>query len=102
VRIPVRVSDVVRSLSGSGVVAAVALFLTRAGRAIDGGCYRSSTRRFTQHNGLNFIGIGAAGLGEGTADGFSRVGVREPDRRFERRLNRYPTLTRVGNKMAVT
>jgi hypothetical protein len=33
---------------------------------------------------------------------FSRVGVREPDHRFERRLNRYPALTRAGNKVAVT
>ena len=26
----------------------------------------------------------------------------EPDRRFERRLNRYPARTRAGNKVAVT
>jgi hypothetical protein len=33
---------------------------------------------------------------------FSRVGVGEPDHRFERSLNRYPAWTRAGNKVAVT
>jgi hypothetical protein len=102
VKFPGRVSDVVRSLAGSGVVAAAAFFCGLARRAMYGGCHLSAARQFTQHNGLNLMGIGVADLGEGTVDGFSRVGVREPDRRFERRLNRYPTLTRVGNKVAVT
>jgi hypothetical protein len=35
-------------------------------------------------------------------DRFSRVAVRESDHRSERRLNRYPALTRAGNKVAVT
>ncbi len=98
-KIPGRVSDVVRSLAGSGVVAAVAFFFTRAGCPIDGGRRLSSTRQFTQNNGFNRMGIGAADLGEGMLE---RVGVREPDYRFDRRLNRYPALTRAGNKVAVT
>ena len=98
-KIPGRVSDVVRSLAGSGVVAAVAFFFTRAGCTIDGGRRLSSTRQFTRNNGLNRLGIGAADLGEGMLE---RVGVREPNHRFERRLNRYPALTRAGNKVAVT
>jgi len=65
VSIPGRVSDVVRSLAGSGVVAAVAFFCTRAGCPIDGGCRLGLTRQFTQHNGLNRMGIGAANLEEG-------------------------------------
>ena len=89
-KIPGRVSDVVRSLAGSGVVAAAAFFCTRAGCPIDGGYRLSSTRQFTQHNGLNCMSIGAADLGEGMVERFSSVGVREPDHRFERRLNRYP------------
>ena len=101
-KIPGRVSDVVRSLAGSGVVAAVALFCIRAGCPIDGGRRFSSTRQFTQHNGLNCMGIGAANPGEVMVDRFSRVAVRESDHRSERRLNRYPTLARVGNKVAVT
>ena len=101
-RFPGRVSDVVRSLARSGVGATVAFFCNRARRPIDGGRRLSSVRRFSQHFGLNCMGIGAADLGEGPVDGFSRVGVREQDHRFERRLNRYPTLTRVGNKVAVT
>ena len=99
---PGRVSDVVRSLAGSVVVAAVAVFCTRAGYPIDGGRRLGSTRQSTQHSGLNCMEIGAADLGEGMAEQFSRVGVREPDHRFERRLNRYPALTRAGNKVAVT
>jgi len=102
VKIPGRVSDVVRSLAGSGVVAAVAFFFTRAGCPIDGGRRLSSTRQFTQNNGFNRMGIGAADLGEGMVERFSRVRVREPNHRFERRLNRYPALTRAGNKVAVT
>jgi hypothetical protein len=102
VSIPGRVSDVFRSLAGSGVVAAVAFFCTRAGCPIDGGWRPSSTRQFTQHNGLNRMGIGAANLGEGMVELFSRVGVCASDHRFGRRLNRYPTRTRVGNKVAVT
>jgi hypothetical protein len=102
VKTPGRVSDVVRSLAGSGVVAAFAFFFTHAGWPIYGGCRLSSARQFTQHNGLNWIGIGAADLGEGMAERFSRVGVREPDHRFGGRLNRYPALTGVGNKIAVT
>jgi hypothetical protein len=101
VKILVRVSDVVRSLAGSGVVAAIAFFCTRAGCSIYGGSRLSSNRQFTQHNGLNCMGLGAADLGEGTVDGISPAGVREPDHRFESRLNGYPTLTRVGNKVAV-
>ncbi len=101
-KIPGRVSDVVRSLAGSGVMAAVAFFFARAGCTIDGGRRLSSARRFAQHNGLNRMGIGPADLAEGMAEGFSRAGVREPDHRFERRLNRYPALTRAGNKVAVT
>ncbi len=101
-KIPGRVSDVVRSLAGSGVMAAVAFFFTRAGCTIDGGRRLGSTRQFTQHNGFNRMGIGAADLAEGMAERFSRVRVREPDHRFERRLNRYPALTRAGNKVAVT
>ena len=106
-KIPGRASDVVRSLAGSGVVAAVAFFCTRAGCPIDGGCRLGSTRQFTQHNGLNRMGIGAANLEEGMVERFSHVGVRAPDHRFGRRLigrrlNRYPTRTRVGNKVAVT
>jgi hypothetical protein len=101
VKIPGRVSDVVRSLADPAV-AAVAFFSTRAGCPIDGGCYLSSTRQFTQHNGLNRMAIGAADLRDGTVEGFSRVEVREPDHRFARRLNRYPALTRVGNEIAVT
>ena len=62
-KIPGRVSDVVRSLAGSGVAAAVAFFCTRAGCPIDGGWRFSSSRLFTQHNGLNRMGIGAADLG---------------------------------------
>ena len=50
-KIPGRVSDVVRSLAGSGVMAAVAFFFTRAGCPIDGGPRLGSTRQFTQHNG---------------------------------------------------
>ena len=98
-KIPGRVSDVVRGLAGSGVMAAVACFFTRAGCPIDGGRRLSSTRQFTQNNGFNRMGIGAADLGEGMLE---RVGVREPDHRFERRLYRYPALTRAGNKVAVT
>ncbi len=98
-KIPGRVSDVVRSLAGSGVVAAVAFFFTRAGCTIDGGRRLSLTRQFTRNNGFNRMGIGAADLGEGMLE---RVGVREPNPRFERRLNRYPALTRAGNKVAVT
>ena len=101
-KIPGRVSDVVRSLAGSGVLAAGAFFCTRAGCPIDGGCRLGATRQFTQHNGLNCMGIGAADLGEGMVERFSRVGVREPNHRFEGRLNRYPALTRAGNKVAVT
>jgi hypothetical protein len=86
VKIPGRVSDVVRSLTGSGILAAVAVFFTRAGCSIYGGRHLSSARQFSQHFVLNCMGIGAADLGEGTVDGFSRVGVREPDHRFERRL----------------
>ena len=78
-KIPGRVSDVVRSLPGSGVLAAVALFCTRDGCSIDGGRRLGSTRQFTQHNGFNRMGIGAADLGEGMAERFSRVGVREPE-----------------------
>jgi hypothetical protein len=102
VKFPVRVSDVVRSLAGSGLVAAVAFLCSRASHSIYGGCRLRSPRQFTQHNGLNFMGIGVADLGEGTVDGFSHVGVREPDRWFGRRLNGYPTPARVGNKVAVT
>ncbi len=98
-KIPGRVSDVVRSLAGSGVVAAVAFFFTRAGCPIDGGRHLSSTRQFTRNNGFNRLGIGAADLGEGMLE---RVGVREPNHQFERRLNRYPALTRAGNKVTVT
>ena len=101
-KIPGRVSDVVRSLAGSGVMAAVAFFFTRAGCPIDGGRRLSSTRQFTRNNGFNRMGIGAADLGEGMVERFSGVGVREPDHRFERRLYRYPALTRAGNKVAVT
>ena len=101
-KIPGRVSDVVRSLAGSGVLAAGAFFCTRAGCPIDGGRRLGSTRQFTQHNGLNRTGIGAANLGEGMTELFSRVAVRDPNHWFERRLNRYPALTRVGNKVAVT
>ncbi len=101
-KIPGRVSDVVRSLDGSGVVAALAFFFTRAGCTIDGGRRLSSIRLFTQYNGFNYMGIGAADLGEGMVERFSRVGVREPNHRFEGRLNRYPALTRAGNKVAVT
>ena len=101
-KIPVRVSDVVRGLAASGVMAAVAAFCNRAGCPIDGGRRLSAARRFSQHFGLNCMDLGAADLEERTADGFSRVGVRESDHRLERRLNRYPTLTRVGNKVAVT
>ena len=102
-KIPGRVSDVVRSLAGSGVVAAVAFFFTRAGcPIINGGRRLSSTRQFAQHNGLNHMGVGAADLGEGTVGRFSRSGVREPNHRFEGRLNRYSALTRAGNKVAVT
>jgi hypothetical protein len=90
VKIPGRVSDVVRSLAGSGVVAAVAFFCTRASCSIDGGRRVGSARQFSQHNWLNCMDIGAADLGEGMAERFSSVGVREPDHRFERRLNRYP------------
>jgi hypothetical protein len=99
VKIPGRVSDVVRGLAGSGVMAAVACFFTRAGCPIDGGRRLSSTRQFTQNNGFNRMGIGAADLGEGMLE---RVGVRESDYRFDGRLNRYPALTRAGNKVAVT
>ena len=60
--IPGRASDVVRSLAGSGVMAAVAFFCTRAGYPIKGGRRLGSTRRFTQHNELNRMGIGAANL----------------------------------------
>jgi len=102
VKIPVRVSEVVRSLTGSGVVAAAAFFCSLARRVIYGGCHLSATLQFTQHNGLNLMDIGVADLGEGTVDGFSRVAVRESEHRFERRLNRYPTQARVGNKVAVT
>jgi len=103
VKIPGRVSDVLRSLAGSGVVAAVASFCTRAGCPIDGGYRLSATRQFTQHNnGLNCMGLGAADLGEGMVERFSSVGVREPDHRFKRRLNRCSALTRLGNKIAVT
>jgi hypothetical protein len=102
VKIPGRVSDVVRSLAGSGVAAAVAFFFTRARCPIDGGRRLSSTRRFTRNNGFNRMGIAAADLGEGMVEQFSRVGVREPDHRFDRRLIRYPALTGAGNKVAVT
>ena len=101
-KFPVRVSDVVRSLAGSGLVAAVAFLCSRASHSIYGGCRLRSLRQFTQHNGLNLMGIGVADLGEGTADGFSRVAVRESEHRFQRRLNRYLTQARVGNKVAVT
>ena len=72
--IPGRASDVVRSLAGSGVVAAVAFFCTRAGCPIEGGRRLSSTRQFTQHNGLNRMSTGAANLEEGMVERFSHVG----------------------------
>jgi len=78
VTIPFRVSDVVRSLAGSGVVAAVAFFCTRAGCPIDSGWHLSSTRQFTQHNGLNSMGIGAADLEEGMVERFSPIGFLGP------------------------
>ena len=79
-KIPVRVSDVVRSLAGSGILAAVAAFCNRTGCLIYGGRRLGTDRRFSEHFGLNCMGIGAADLGEGTVDGFSRVEVREPER----------------------
>jgi hypothetical protein len=96
VKIPGRVPDVVRSLAGSGVAAAVAFFCTRADRPIDGGCRIGSGRQFTQHNGLNCMDIGAADLGEGMVERFSHVGVREPDHRSERRVVRIDTSPNQG------
>ena len=74
-KIPGRVSDVFRSLAGSGVAAAVAFFCGRASRPIYGGCRLRPTRQFTQHNGLNLTVSAWPPSQTETADGFSRVWV---------------------------
>ena len=62
-KIPVRVPDVVRSLVGSGVMAAVAFFCNRAGCPIYGGRRLSAARRF-----LNISGSTAWVLAQPTSE----------------------------------
>jgi hypothetical protein len=95
VTIPGRVSDVVRSLAGSGVAAAVASFCLRAGCSVDSGWHLSQPA-----NSLNITGSTAWVLAQPTSER-AVSGFVNPDD-FERSLNRYPARTGAGNKVAVT
>jgi hypothetical protein len=102
VKIPVRVSSVVRGFTTSRLLAAGAIGSAPALAVRSwAGDYSAQPA-----DSLIIAGSKAWVLAQPTSErerlSYLYVSGRGPDQRFKRRLNRYPALTRAGNKVAVT